>query len=96
MPRERRVIAAALTSKGFREDKTDHKKYWLYHNGQRQAISTMLSHGSGYKTIDDSLLGKIAKQLKLKKADLLELVDCSMDGARYIQTLVAQGVDLKP
>ena len=56
----------------------------------------MLSHGSGYKTIDDSLLGKIAKQLKLKKADLLELVDCSMDGARYIQTLVAQGVDLKP
>lgn len=39
----------------------------------------MLSHGSAYKTIGDSLLARMAKQLKLTRAELLALVDCSID-----------------
>ncbi len=95
MPLERRDIDSALTRKGFRVDQdSDHDKYWLFYNGTEQAIYTKLSRGTQYRTIGDDLVGKIARQLKLTKPKLEELVDCSMTGPDYRAFLKQRGFSL--
>jgi hypothetical protein len=43
---------------------------------------------------DDFLLGHMAKQCKVARADFLDLVDCPMDRAAYEAKLAAQGIGL--
>ena len=96
MPRERLTIASSLTSKGFRSDPTgNHHRYWLYLGETKQSVFTKISHGSGYKTIGDELLSKMARQLKLTKMQFLRLVDCTMSEQEYVDCLRANSVELK-
>jgi hypothetical protein len=76
-------------------DGGDHDRFWLYCGDVKQAISTKLSRGTNYRTIDDSLLSKMARQLHLTRAEFLELVDCDMDGPRYIDRLRSNNVDIQ-
>lgn len=95
MQRERRDVAASLRRKGFREaTHGDHVRYWLFVGDKRQAIYTKISHGTSHRTIQENLLKLMAYQLKLTKAECLELVDCQMDGDAYLRRLRANGVQL--
>lgn len=51
-----------------------------------------MSHGE--VEVDDFLLGKMAQQCKLPKADFLALVDCPLDRAEYETRLRSRGVDV--
>ncbi|MDI7775308.1 hypothetical protein [Asticcacaulis sp. EMRT-3] len=84
MTRERADIEAALLRKGFYKDDRDHH-YYIYTNleGKKTTKRTKMSHGSSYKTIGDSLLGQMAKQVGLTKGKFLELVDCTLDQKGY-------------
>ncbi len=80
MQRSRRDIESALERKGFERREGDHSRF-IYHtpDGKKTKIKTKTSHGSGSKSIGDSLLGVMAKQCFLTKSDFLDLVDCPLD-----------------
>ena len=52
-------------------------------------IRTFLSHGIA--DYGDDLLAKVARQLKLTKAELLDLIDCRMSGEDYVALLRERG-----
>lgn len=84
MTRERSDIEASLLKKGFKKDDSNHHYYIYWNlNGKKTIRKTMMSHGSSYKTIGDSLLAQMAKQTGLTKQKFLELVDCPLDQAGY-------------
>jgi hypothetical protein len=82
--RERDDIDGALRRKGFQKENGDHF-YYIYWNlaGKKTLKKTKMSHGSSHKTIGDTLLGQMAKQIGLRKSDFLELVDCTLDQSGY-------------
>jgi hypothetical protein len=99
MPRDRSAVVAALKTKGFAE-RTEGKNrdldtFFFVHGGLRRAVFTKVSRGSGYRTIGDDLLGKMAKQLQLTRGDFDLLVECPLGEAEYVEKLVARGV-LRP
>lgn len=91
--RDRADIAGSLLKKGFvlESKKRDHDFYFLEVEGFRTQIYTKLSRGSSYKTYNKQLLGMMKNQLKLTNEQLLELIDCPMDLAKYLNVLVEQG-----
>ena len=90
MTRKVRDIKAALLSKGFQEEAENrHIYFWFYYEGKRSAIRTHVSHGE--TDIGAPLIGQMGKQLKLNKDGFLQLVDCTMDEAKYIKALVEKG-----
>ena len=82
-------IHDALTGKGFRTTETHHEMLWLFVNGQKTSIRTRLSHGSD--EYDDSLLGLMAKQLKLRRSDLNRLIECPLKEKEYVSLLIKNG-----
>ena len=77
---------SALNKKGFEQDETrDH--ICFYHcwksTGKRSGIWTRVSHSSKPKDLPKWLVSEMAKQLKLKKAQLVDLVSCEMDQLKY-------------
>ena len=58
-------------------------------------IFTIISRGSGYKEYGSDLLGKMARQLRVEKADLLGLIDCPLSEADYISMLKDKGIELE-
>ena len=78
-------IVRSLVTKGFRFKDAHHRLLELYVDGAPTGITTFLSHGS--PDYGDELLARMSRQLKLSKARLLELVDCSLDEAGYVQLL---------
>ena len=84
MTRDRDVIVGALERKGFRKDGGDHE-FFIYVNlqGKKTMKKTKDSRGSSYKTIGDSLLGKMSKQVGLPKKQFIELIDCTLDQRGY-------------
>ena len=82
-------IRDALTGKGFRSAEKHHEMFWLFVNGRKTSIRTRLSHGSS--EYDDGLLGLMARQLKLRRADLDKLIECPLTEAEYVKLLVANG-----
>ena len=85
--RDRKTIDRALKKKGFEKTSGDHSFYTLEVDGKRTPIFTKLSRGSGYKVYGDSLLGLMARQLKVSKGDLLDLIDCPLSGEMYVEKL---------
>jgi hypothetical protein len=85
-----RKIEAALLEKGFRADDTHHRYFWLFIAGKRTSIRTFLSHG-GTLDYGDDLLAKMKRQLKLSKAQLLDLVECRLTGEMYVEFLLKSG-----
>jgi hypothetical protein len=84
MQRSKNEIVYALTRKGFQREAGDHRYYIYYRpNGEKSIIKTMISHGSLGDKIDDHLIGKMARQVKLNKSLFLQLVDCTLDQVKY-------------
>ncbi len=54
-------------------------------------IFTIISHN--LKEYSDSLLGKMARQLKLEKSDFVELVECTLSKEMYYNILRKKGFD---
>lgn len=91
MPRKQSDVEKSLMIKGFRPKGGDHNYFHYYSKtGKKTAVFTKTSHGA--REIDDSLLGRMAKQCKLNRADFDRLIDCPMDQDSYETKLVAQGV----
>lgn len=91
---ERSQIKHALTSKGFVETSgSDHDKYIYYsQEGKKTQIITVLSRGSSYKDYNDSLLGRMTHQLKINKAQLIDLINCPLTRDGYEGLLKSRGV----
>jgi hypothetical protein len=82
MQRDRLKVQQALIRKGFEQDDTHHH-YFVYRTeeGLLTPIRTRTSHSG--KTLDDYLLGAMAKQCRLDRGQFLELVDCPLSRTDY-------------
>jgi len=79
-----------LLQKGFIEEVSgDHIR--LYHciNGRRTGIRTFYSHGA--KELNDYILGRMAKHLRLSRAQFDALIDCTLGMEAYIEILKGLG-----
>jgi len=87
-------LVAALLRKGFRQDNTHHKYFWLYDGEKRTHVHTPISHG--LREYGDSLLSRVKKQLFLDtKRQLLNLVDCPLSQQDYLGILVQKRVVIR-
>ena len=87
-------LASALLKKGFEEEERKHHTYYHYVtlNGARIGVRTYLSRGSKPKQLPRNLESEIAKQCYLSKAELRQLVECTIDQGAYENIL--EGKDL--
>ena len=94
MQRERSAIQKSLLTKGFQKRQGSKHICLIYHTleGASSTIITFLSRGSGYKSIGDPLLNKMAKQCELPKRKFVDLVDCDMGQPEYERHLQARGI----
>ena len=79
-----------MLAKGFEQQVTHHEMYWLVVDGIKRPIHTFLSHGA--REYGDSVLGKVAQQLRLRRKELDALIECSLDGQGYVLLLKERGV----
>ena len=88
-----RDFERALVQKGFHlERRTNHKFFYLHHEGKRTKVHTMISDGRGI-TLGKPLLSAIKKQTYFDSpAQLTEFIDCTIDGPAYIEHLRAKQV----
>lgn len=84
--RKSRKIQSSLSSKGFNQSTTDHFWYVLYINGKKTSIRTKVSFGK--QEYNDSLLSKMAGQLRISKGQLLDLIDCPLGHKEYCDILM--------
>jgi len=82
-------IRQSLTNKGFVEVKSHHCFFYLCINEKRYNIFTRFSHGE--KECGDPLLGRMAQQLRLRRKDFDNLIDCQLGKEAYIQMLKDKG-----
>lgn len=91
MPRKQSDVEKSLLAKGFQSAKGDHNFFHYYSKaGKKTRVFTKTSHG--LREIDDSLLGCMARQVKLQRADFERLIDCPLDRDTYEKKLIAQGL----
>ena len=78
MPKDKRDIEAGLLNKGFQQKPGDHN-YFIYvaQDGTKALAKTKTSHGHGFD-IDNSLLGMMARQCALTRAQFLKLIECPL------------------
>jgi hypothetical protein len=80
MPRKHRAIRSGLSAKGFEVEENRKHIHFVYVDieGRTTTARSMLSHAAGGEDVSDNLLGQMAKQVGLKRAEFLEMVDCPM------------------
>ncbi len=85
MPRKVRQVLASLKAKGFFEDREGHHIFLIYEtkDGYRTDVRTRVSHQSSGGDISDGLLGAMARQVKLSRRDLEQLIDCPLSREGY-------------
>ena len=85
-------MEGALEAKGFRR-RESHHSYFVYYTeeGAKTAIRTKTSHGRSGADIPSSLLGRMARQCKLRTSDFRDLVECSLSQAEYEALLASNG-----
>lgn len=95
MSLKRDLVRQNLPKKGFQEtDDRSHIFLHLYVDGKRTHIRTHVSHGSGYKTLSDSLVSQMAKQCKITSKEFRNLAECTLSHKDYLQKLVdAEEID---
>ena len=87
MPRKQSDVEKSLTTKGFQQKKGDHNYFHYYSTaGKKTSVFTKTSHGA--RAIDDNLLGRMARQCKLSRADFDLLIDCPLDRNSYETKLI--------
>ena len=86
------VVQSALEVKGFRR-RESHHSYFVYYTeeGTKTSVWTKTSHGKGSADIPINLVGRMAKQCKLRTADFRALVDCSLSQTDYEVLLTSNG-----
>jgi predicted RNA binding protein YcfA (HicA-like mRNA interferase family) len=89
-PIKAREVESALLKKGFELDQRHHRFFFLVVDGRSSGIFTRISHG--HEDIGDKILGRMARQMKIKRRELDEFVSCSMSGNDYLARLRAGGV----
>ena len=92
MPLERRDVEIALEKKGFRPKEGDHS-FFTYHTlaGQKTSVWTKTSHGSGYKTLGNTLVSAMAKQCGLTNGQFKQFIECSLTQEIMERILVETG-----
>ncbi len=90
--RKTKQIKSALERKGFVQSNSDHKVFRLHVKGKITGIRTQLSHGSN--EYNDNLLALVARQLRLRRRQLDDLIDCPLSGDDYVTHLIKSG-DIK-
>jgi hypothetical protein len=92
MPLDRREVEAGLEKKGFVLAERDHR-FFTYHTiaGQKTSVWTKTSTGTGYKTLGDDLIGKMAKQCGLTSRQFKDLVACPLTQGQMEGILVQNG-----
>jgi len=84
-----RDIERALLAKGFKLEKRAERYFFLYTNGRRTRVQTHISHGE--RDVSENLFSHMARQLHLTKAELRDLVECTLSGERYVELLRGRG-----
>ena len=89
---KRAAVESALEAKGFRR-RESHHSYFVYYTeeGMKTSVWTKTSHGKGGADIPNNLVGRMAKQCKLRTADFRALVDCSLSQTEYEALLTSNG-----
>lgn len=88
--RKVKEVSSRLCGKGFvKDDRSDHCRFFLYVDGRKTRIRTMISHGE--REIGEELIHRMASQLKLSKDEFLDLVDCRLDGDGYLRLMRERG-----
>lgn len=89
MPRSHRKVRSGLEAKGFVADEQRRHIILLYVDleGRKTTARTLLSHKSGGTDVDDKLLGQMARQVSLSRADFLDLIDCPMSRETFDQII---------
>ena len=82
---DRKDVLQSLQKKGFVCTERTKHTFLTYHNklGKKTRIFTFVSRGTSYKSIQEPLIAKMARQCKLANSDFLDLVDCSMSQDTY-------------
>ena len=91
MPIERERLRRTLLALGFEPSQRDHELFELYVGGKRVA-RTKLSRGSEYRTLSENVIATIARQLRISRAFLYELVAGNKTKADYLGILREQGL----
>lgn len=83
-----------LPPKGFAVDPSGHHPHLrFYRDGKKTRFYTYVSHGKSADDVGDDLVTGMKRQLGLSTSkQVRELVECTMDGAQYLQTLLASGM----
>ena len=89
---KRAAVESALKAKGFRR-RESHHSYFVYYTeeGIKTPVQTKTSHGKGSADIPDKLLGRMARQCRLRTAQFRDLVDCPLSRADYEELLTTNG-----
>ncbi len=90
MPKTVKDAAAALQKKGFQSRQSHHVFFHLVVDGRKTIISTKISHGE--REIADSLLGMMARQIRLSRKQFNDLIDCPLSHSDYLKLLRVAGV----
>jgi predicted RNA binding protein YcfA (HicA-like mRNA interferase family) len=85
MPKDARKVIRSLEDKGFKRRHGGDVFFHLYVEGHKTPIFTKVSHGE--KEIHDRLLGAMARQLRLTRRELDDLVECPMTHGDFVQLL---------
>ena len=86
-------IERSLRGKGFEKDEgAKHTIYVLIHEGKKTPIFTFASRGAGAKEVGDSLIGPMARQLKIKKQEFHQLIECTLTGEGYVSLLKQRSI----
>ena len=85
-------MESALEAKGFRR-RESHHSYFVYctEEGIKTPVRTKTSHGRGGVDIPNNLIGRMARQCKLRTAGFRALVDCSLSQTEYEALLTSNG-----
>ena len=89
MPRAKKDVESGLLAKGFQQSDSHHH-YFVYHDlaGKKTPVKTKTSHGG--KDLDDSLLGLMARQVRLSKKQFVDLIDCPLTRQAYNRIVAAR------
>jgi predicted RNA binding protein YcfA (HicA-like mRNA interferase family) len=89
---ERRDLERNLPKKGFTRRATSHVWFVHKYKGKETNLRTCISHSPGMKDISGDLLTQMRKQLRLDTCqEVVDLVECPMDGDAYNEKMIAKG-----
>ncbi len=82
-----RKVDTALQRKGFVKDNEGHHVYYYFYiEGKKTKIKTKISHG--VSEISENLISLMSRQVKLKKKQFVDLVECPLTQQKYQRLLI--------